>query len=110
VEPEKQPLLANGSETFVSRQLGKHVPLETGFILGPCKEVIRNKTEATKSVPHVRLRGKDAVGGKPPFREDLSAEAEEFPLLEAATRERLVKTHQVGKDLAGALGFVNCGD
>jgi hypothetical protein len=32
VEPEKQPLLANGSETeFVSRQrLGKHVPAATG--------------------------------------------------------------------------------
>jgi hypothetical protein len=31
VEPEKQPLLANGSETtFVSRQrLGKHVPAAT---------------------------------------------------------------------------------
>jgi hypothetical protein len=31
VEPEKQPLLANGSEiTFVSRQrLGKHVPATT---------------------------------------------------------------------------------
>jgi hypothetical protein len=27
VEPEKQPLVANGSETFVSRKrLGKHVP------------------------------------------------------------------------------------
>jgi hypothetical protein len=32
VEPEKQPLLANSSETtFVSRQrLGKHVPAATG--------------------------------------------------------------------------------
>jgi hypothetical protein len=30
VEPEKQPLLANGSETFVSTQrLGKHVPTAT---------------------------------------------------------------------------------
>jgi hypothetical protein len=31
VEPEKQPLLANGSETtFVSRQrLGKHIPAAT---------------------------------------------------------------------------------
>jgi hypothetical protein len=30
-------------------------------------------------------------------------EAEEFPLLEAVTRERLVKTQQAGKDLAVAL-------
>jgi hypothetical protein len=30
VEPEKHPLLANGSETFVCRQrLGKHVPVAT---------------------------------------------------------------------------------
>jgi hypothetical protein len=29
----------------------------------------------------------------------LSAEAEESPLLEAVTRERLVKTQQTGKDL-----------
>jgi hypothetical protein len=30
LEPEKQPLLANGSETFVSRQrLRKHVPTTT---------------------------------------------------------------------------------
>jgi hypothetical protein len=30
----------------------------------------------------------------PPTREDLCAEAEEFPLLEAVTRKRLVKTQQ----------------
>jgi hypothetical protein len=30
MEPEKQPLLTNGYETFVSmQQLGKHVPAET---------------------------------------------------------------------------------
>jgi hypothetical protein len=34
---------------------------------------------------------------------DSSAEAEEFPLLEAVTRERLMKTQQFGKDLGGAL-------
>jgi hypothetical protein len=33
----------------------------------------------------------------------LSEEAEESPLLEAVTRERLVKTQQAGKDLACAL-------
>jgi hypothetical protein len=32
-----------------------------------------------------------------PFREDLSAEAGETPLLEAVTREWLVKTQQAGK-------------
>jgi hypothetical protein len=30
-------------------------------------------------------------------------EAEEFPLLEAVIRKRLVKTEQVGKGLAGAV-------
>jgi hypothetical protein len=42
------------------------------------------------------------VGSDPPFREDLSAKAKESPLLEAVTRERLLKTQQVGKGLAGA--------
>jgi hypothetical protein len=37
------------------------------------------------------------VGREPQFREDLSAEAEESPLLEAVTREQLVKTQQAGK-------------
>jgi hypothetical protein len=37
------------------------------------------------------------------LREDLSAEAEESRLLEAFTRERLVKTQQTGKDLACAV-------
>jgi hypothetical protein len=35
--------------------------------------------------------------------EDLRAEAEESPLLEAVTRERLVKTQQARKDLACAV-------
>jgi hypothetical protein len=43
------------------------------------------------------------VGREPLFREDLSAEVEESPLLEAVTGERLVKTQQVGKDLAYAV-------
>jgi hypothetical protein len=34
---------------------------------------------------------------------DLRAEAEESPLLEAVARERLVKTQEVGKYLAGAV-------
>jgi hypothetical protein len=35
-----------------------------------------------------------------PFREGLSTEAEESPLLEAVTRKRLVKTQQAEKYLA----------
>jgi hypothetical protein len=38
----------------------------------------------------------------PPLRQDLSAEAEESPLLEAVTRERLVNKLQARKDLASA--------
>jgi hypothetical protein len=62
VEPEKQPLLANGSETtFVSRQLlGKHIPaatgmntiiqvlLETVFSIRSVQRVIRKTNGATK--------------------------------------------------------------
>jgi hypothetical protein len=35
---------------------------------------------------------------EPPFEEDLSAKAEESPLLEAVPRERLVKTQQAEED------------
>jgi hypothetical protein len=45
----------------------------------------------------------EAVGKEPPSTEYLRAEAEEFPLLEAVTRERLVKTQQAGKDSACAV-------
>jgi hypothetical protein len=48
---------------------------------------------------------KGTDGREPLFREDLSAEAEETPLLEAAARERLVKTQHAGKDLASAVVF-----
>jgi hypothetical protein len=37
------------------------------------------------------------------FREDLSAEAEESRLLEAVTKERLVKRQQARKDLGCAV-------
>jgi hypothetical protein len=37
------------------------------------------------------------------LREDLNTEAEESPLLEAVTRERLMKTQQAGKPLACAV-------
>jgi hypothetical protein len=46
---------------------------------------------------------KETVGREPPFRDDLSAKAEESPLLEAVTRERLVKTQQAAKYLVGAV-------
>jgi hypothetical protein len=36
------------------------------------------------------------------WRKNLNAWAEESPLLEAVTRERLVKTRQAGKGLVGA--------
>jgi hypothetical protein len=53
------------------------------------------------------LRRKESVGREPgrepPFREDLSTEAEESPLLEAVTRERLVKAQKAEKDLACAV-------
>jgi hypothetical protein len=35
-------------------------------------------------------------------------EVEESPLLEAASRKRLVKTKQPGKDLAGAMVICGC--
>jgi hypothetical protein len=38
-----------------------------------------------------------------PFRQDLSVKADKSPLLEAITRECLVKTQKTGKDLAGAV-------
>jgi hypothetical protein len=41
-------------------------------------------------------------GRKPPFIKDLNMEAQEYQLLEAVTRKRLVKTLQAGKDLACA--------
>jgi hypothetical protein len=37
-------------------------------------------------------------------------EAEESPLFEAVTRERLVKTQQAGRDLAGAVVIEKCGN
>jgi hypothetical protein len=44
-----------------------------------------------------------SVGREPEFKDDLTAEAEESPLLEAVTRERLVKIQQDRKDLACAV-------
>jgi hypothetical protein len=58
---------------------------------------------ATRSVLYGSLLRKVTVGRKLPFRLDLSVEAEESPLLEAVTREQLLKTQQAGKELAGAV-------
>jgi hypothetical protein len=44
-----------------------------------------------------------SIGRKPPFREDLSVKAEKYPLLEAVSREELVKTQQAGKDVTCAV-------
>jgi hypothetical protein len=59
----------------------------------------------------VRAEGQSedlAVGRDSPFREELSTEAEEEPLLEAVNRKCLVKTLQAGKDIAcaGVIGKV----
>jgi hypothetical protein len=49
----------------------------------------------------VRESGKKRVSWKGAAeREDLSAETEESPLLEAITRKRHVKAQQAGKDLS----------
>jgi hypothetical protein len=45
------------------------------------------------------LEQEHAVGREPSFREDLSREVEEQQLLEAVTRQLLVKTLPAGKDL-----------
>jgi hypothetical protein len=46
------------------------------------------------------LKQEEAVGREPSFREDLSPEAEEYSLLEAVTRQLLMKTLRAGKDVA----------
>jgi hypothetical protein len=117
VEPEKQPLLANGSETtFVSRQrLGKHIPAATdthGTI-----EVFLETVTSTRSVhkgykegnwgnrissvrESVRKRGswKGAA-----VQRGLERMKVKNLRLEAVARERLVKTQLAGKVLAGAV-------
>jgi hypothetical protein len=95
VEPEKQTLLANGSETtFVSRQrLCKHVPAATDT--HESIELLLEKVVSTRSLQRVykkdiwvnrvssvreAVKKRDRESGsrrEPPIREDLSAEAEE---------------------------------
>jgi hypothetical protein len=113
----KRPLLVNGSDiTLVARQrLGKHVPAATDK--HAAVEVLLEKVFCTRSMQRdykedkwrnrfssvresVKKRG--SWKGKR-LREDLSTEAEESPLREAATRERLLKTQQVVKVLAGSV-------
>jgi hypothetical protein len=121
VEPEEEPLLANGSETtFVSKQsLGKHVPaamhkhatikalLETMYSIRSVERGYKednwgNRVSSVREFVKKRDNWK-RTGSEQPSREDLSAEDEESPLLEAVTRERLVKTRQAGKSLTGAV-------
>jgi hypothetical protein len=64
---------------------------------------IRKTIGAFKSVLYGSLRREESVGREPPFTEDFSAEAEESPLLEEVTRERLVKTRRLERGLAGAV-------
>jgi hypothetical protein len=74
--------------------------------------VSRNLTllcSATKSVLCGSLWRNESAGREPPFRVDVSAEAEEFPLLEAVTKERLVKTQKIGKGLEAWLRIVEIG-
>jgi hypothetical protein len=54
-----------------------------------CRGVIRKTIGATKTVLDKSLLRKESAGREPPFREHLSAELEEFPLLKAVTREWL---------------------
>jgi hypothetical protein len=80
MEPEKQPMLANGSETtFVSRQrLGKHVPPATHAratteLLFETVFFPFRANGATESFLYSSLWGKGAAGGQQPLRDDLSA-------------------------------------
>jgi hypothetical protein len=73
VQLEKQPLLANGSETtFVSRlRLGKQVPTATdthAIIV-----VLLETVFSTRSMQRSYIEGTTGRK-KPPFRNDLSAE------------------------------------
>jgi hypothetical protein len=71
--------------TSAGKRLGKHVLAaadthateERRYLGGPCRGVIRKKIGETKSVLYSSLLGKGAIGREPPFREDLSPEAEE---------------------------------
>jgi hypothetical protein len=86
----------------VSRlRLGKHVPVATdthvtieGFL-----ETVFTTRSVKRGYKEEYLSKNSSVGREPPFRKDLSVEAEESPLLEAVTRERLMKTQQAVKDL-----------
>jgi hypothetical protein len=68
--------------------------MKTGcFPCGPCRNVI------SKATSHLRVQFcTGGCGNRIGARE-----AEESPLLEAVARERLVKTEQAGKGLAGAV-------
>jgi hypothetical protein len=83
--------LETNKETAAAREgLGKHVTVvvNTGWTVLSARAVTRDN-----QVSSVResVKKRDTWKGSP-VREDLSAEGEESPLLEAVTRERLVKT------------------
>jgi hypothetical protein len=88
----------------VSRQrLGKHVPVATDtnaeigervFLCGPCREVITRILEAKSSVEF--YTGGCEYG-------TWASETKVYALVEAVARERLVKTQQSGKGLAGSV-------
>jgi hypothetical protein len=67
-----------------------HVKTELCFLYGPCRDVISMDRVQLSSVRESVNRG-------------LEREAEESLLLEAIARERLVKSQQAGKRLAGAV-------
>jgi hypothetical protein len=87
VEPEKQPLLANGSETtFVSRlRLSKHTPaatdkhatiemlLKTVFSTRSMQTGYKKNNWGNREISVRQSVKKSSVGREPPFREDLSA-------------------------------------
>jgi hypothetical protein len=82
VEPEKQPLLANGSETtFISsHRLDKHVPAAKDMhttIQVPLETVLSTRSvlngyKDDKWETGPVLYGKEEAVRQPPFREDLS--------------------------------------
>jgi hypothetical protein len=92
-----KPMLGNGSvNTFPLQRIREWTVLSA-------RAVPRSYKEDSWGNQVRSVREYSSVGRELPFRKDLSTEAEESPLLEAFTRERLVKTQQTVKDLAGGV-------
>jgi hypothetical protein len=77
--------------------------LEVVFSTRAVQRGYKKTTRAIESVLYGSLWRKESVGREPTLTEDISTKAEESPLLEAVTREQLVKTQQAGKDLPCAV-------